>query len=123
MEAIQNIRETNSGYEIIWKGYLTVPYVNDWLTWTKLWKFKPGSILKLDLTNIERIDTAGIQFLIFLKTYSLNHNYILKLMNHSLPVLKSMDILGLVSYFGDKVKVKKEFAGEVLFHYGTKKQA
>lgn len=123
MEPIQHLRETNSGYEISWKGYLTIPYVNEWMNWIKLWKFKPGVILKLNLSQVERIDTAGVQLLLFLKSYTLEQNYILKLDSHSLPVLKIFDVLGLVSFFGDRVKVKKEHSSELEFRYGTKKQS
>ncbi|MCZ8342033.1 MAG: anti-sigma factor antagonist [Leptospira sp.] len=93
------------------------------MDWIKLWKFKSGAILKLNLNQVERIDTAGVQLLLFMKNYTLEQNYILKLDSHSLPVLKIFDVLGLVSYFGDRVKVKKEHSSELEFRYGTKKQS
>ncbi|EOQ96725.1 STAS domain protein [Leptospira wolbachii serovar Codice str. CDC] len=121
MEPVQNLRETNSGFEITWLGYLTVPFVKEWKKHSEVWTSAKGKIIQLDLNGIQRIDSAGIQFLMYLKALSQQNHFSIKLQNHSLPVLKVLDLLGLVSFFGDRVKVKKEHSNEVEFRYGTRK--
>lgn len=121
MEPNQSIQKSNEEETIIWSGYLTVPYINEWYEKSKHWDNVHGKTLKLDLNGIERIDSAGIQLLIFLKKQTVSKHQKLALTNHSLAVLKSFDLLGLVSYFGDRIKVKKEHSNEVEFRYGTRK--
>ncbi|TGK86800.1 anti-sigma factor antagonist [Leptospira noumeaensis] len=121
MEPVQTLRESNSGFEIIWQGYLTVPFVKEWKNLSDVWTNTKGKIIHLDLQGIERIDTAGIQLLVYLKEFSQSNHYSFHLKNHSLAVLKVLDLLGLVSFFGDRVKVKKEHSNEVEFKYGTRK--
>ncbi|WP_411822789.1 lipid asymmetry maintenance protein MlaB [Leptospira sp. 'Mane'] len=121
MDPVLNFKEVESGIESAWEGYLTIPYVSEWKQKLLQIKTKPGSLWNIDLSSIQRIDTAGIQFLLFLKKYASDKNFQLKLNNHSLPVLKSIDLLGLVNHFGDKIKIKKEYASELTFAYGTKK--
>lgn len=121
MEPNQTIQNTNNETEIVWSGYLTVPFIKDWYELTKQWENNKGKKIKLNLNEIERIDSSGIQLLLFLKKQSLQNHQSLILLNHSLAVLKSFDLLGLVSYFGDRIKVKKEHANEVEFRYGTRK--
>ncbi|TGL37513.1 STAS domain-containing protein [Leptospira perdikensis] len=121
MEPVQTLRESNSGFEIVWQGYLTVPFVQEWRKLSEIWTDTQGKIIQLDLSAIQRIDSAGIQLLMYLKVLSEKKHQSLQLKNHSLAVLKVLDILGLVSFFGDRVKVKKEHSGEVEFRYGTRK--
>lgn len=121
MEPVQNLKKTNIGFDITWEGYLTVPFVKDWKILSEVWTSAKGQVYSLDLSGIQRVDSAGIQFLMYLKTLSLKNHFSLKLENHSLPVLKVLDLLGLVSFFGDRVKVKKEHSNEVEFRYGTRK--
>lgn len=70
MEPVQNLRKTNSGFEISWEGYLTVPFVQEWKNLTDIWTISKGNTIQLDLNGIQRIDSAGIQFLMYLKTLS-----------------------------------------------------
>ncbi|MCW7462492.1 STAS domain-containing protein [Leptospira limi] len=121
MEPNQTIQITKEGMEIQWDGYLTVPFIKEWLNYTNQWENQKGKKIILHLNGIERIDTSGIQFLVFLKKQSQSNQQFLSLSNHSLPVLKIMDLLGLVSFFGDRIKVKKEHSNEVEFRYGTRK--
>ncbi|MDF3820511.1 STAS domain-containing protein [Leptospira sp. 96542] len=121
MEPSQTIQSKNSGPEIVWEGKLTAPHVNQWLEISNHWHFDKGTVIILNLENIQRIDSAGIQLLMYIKKACLQQHLTLHLRNHSLPVLKILDVLGLVSYFGDKIKVKKEYAKELEFGYGTKK--
>ncbi|WP_108959000.1 STAS domain-containing protein [Leptospira ellinghausenii] len=121
MEPKQTIQITKEGMEVQWNGYITVPFIKEWLTNSNLWETQKGKKIILNLNGIERIDSSGIQFLMFLKKRSHSNQQILALTNHSLPVLKVLDLLGLVSFFGDRIKVKKEHANEVEFRYGTRK--
>ncbi|PJZ85894.1 STAS domain-containing protein [Leptospira harrisiae] len=121
MEPVQNLKKTNDGFTITWEGYLTVPFVKEWKKLSEVWTSSQGQTIQLDLNGIQRVDSAGIQFLMYLKTLSQNKHFSIKLENHSLPILKVLDLLGLVSFFGDRVKVKKEHANEVEFKYGTRK--
>lgn len=122
MEPVQNLKETNSSIEVTWNGYLTVPFIKEWKKQSEIWTVSSqGKNIDLDLNGIERVDSAGIQLLIFLKNLSQKNHFSIKLKNHSLPILKILDLLGLVSFFGDRVKVKKEHSNEVEFRYGTRK--
>lgn len=121
MEPVQTLRESNLGFEIVWQGYLTVPFVKEWKELSNIWSDSKGKVIELDLSGVQRIDSAGIQFLMYLKVLSEKKHQTLQLKNHSLAVLKVLDLLGLVSFFGDRVKVKKEHSGEVEFRYGTRK--
>ncbi|EKJ84911.1 anti-anti-sigma regulatory factor [Leptospira meyeri] len=121
MEPVQNLKKTDIGFDISWEGYMTVPFVKEWKTLSEVWTSSKGQVFILDLNGIQRVDSAGIQFLMYLKTLSYKNHFSLKLQNHSLPVLKVLDLLGLVSFFGDRVKVKKEHSNEVEFRYGTRK--
>jgi anti-anti-sigma regulatory factor len=115
-------KEVSGGYLTAWEGYLTIQYVRLWKDKFSELAVKPGSKLLMDLSRIQRIDTAGIQFLIFLKKYAAANQIELQLQNHSLPILKVMDVLGLVGFFGDRIKVNKEATGDLEFAYGTKKE-
>lgn len=121
MEPVQTLRESNLGFEIVWQGYLTVPFVKEWKELSNIWSDSKGKVIELDLSGVQRIDSAGIQFLMYLKVLSEKKHQSFQLKNHSLAVLKVLDLLGLVSFFGDRVKVKKEHSGEVEFRYGTRK--
>lgn len=74
-----------------------------------------------DLKNVSRIDTSGVQILIGAKKLTSLQGKNLSLINHSEAVLRTWDILGLVSYFGDKVKIKKSELNYYSFKYGMKK--
>lgn len=67
MEPNQTIVSSNEGTSIQWTGYLTVPFIKEWYDLANHWDFPKGKRTKLDLNGIERIDSAGIQFLIFIK--------------------------------------------------------
>ncbi len=114
-------RNTNSGFESEWEGYLTIPFISQWKEKTNSFPWKAGSQIILDLKNIQRIDASGVQLLVYLKKKSEDKHCLMTIRNHSLPVLKCFDLLGVVSFFGDKIKLKKEYANEVEFSYGTKK--
>lgn len=76
--------------------------------------------IQLDLSEITAIDTAGAQFLIFLKKIYSGENSI-KLIRHSKPVLKIFDLYGLTGFFGDPLSIKSSQRNEFSFKYGLKK--
>ncbi|TGL57333.1 STAS domain-containing protein [Leptospira ognonensis] len=122
MEPIIRQKEIPGGKLTAWEGYLTIQYVSMWRDKLIGLNLSPGSKYSIDLSRIQRIDTAGIQFLIFTKMFCDEKHIHLTILNHSIAVLKMYDVLGLVSFFGDKIKVSKEQAGEFEFAYGTRKE-
>lgn len=120
MEPNQSITSTSESIEVQWSGFLTVPYIQEWFRMYKSWVLNKNFV-RLDLEHIQRIDSAGVQLLLFLKKDCLKKGKKISLVKHSFPVLKAFELLGLVSFFGDRIKVKKEFSQELEFRYGTKK--
>ncbi len=122
MEPIFKIRDTSEGRMTAWEGYLTIQYVSKWKEKLISLSVTPGNRITIDLNKIHRIDTAGIQLLIFTKKFFLEKQVSVHFVNHSLPVLKAYDLLGLVSFFGDKIKVLKDNSSELEFSYGTRRE-
>lgn len=122
MEPIIRKKEIPGGKQSAWEGYLTIQYVSMWKEKLLGLNLTPGSKFLVDLSRIQRIDTAGIQFLIYTKMFCDEKQIHLSILNHSIPVLKVYDVLGLVSFFGDKIKVSKEQASDFEFSYGTRKE-
>jgi ABC-type transporter Mla MlaB component len=122
MDPIIRKKKVEGGWITAWEGYLTIQYVSLWKERFSQLTIEPGSNFSLDLNKIQRIDTAGIQFLIFLKHHCIKNQIHLHLLNHPLPILKVFDVLGLVGFFGDRIKVNKELSAELAFAYGTKKE-
>ncbi|MDZ4727121.1 MAG: STAS domain-containing protein [Leptospira sp.] len=122
MEPIIKIKETNEEYFSAWEGYLTIQYISIWKEKFLNLTIKTGSKLSVDLHKIQRIDTAGVQLLVYIKKHCLQNHIHLTLNNHSLPVIKVFDVLGMIGFFGDKIKISKEFSNELELSYGTKKE-
>lgn len=61
--------------------------------------------LTLDLSEVEEIDTAGIQLLLALKRHAANTGKTLGYSLHSPAVLAVIDLLNLASVLGDPVLV------------------
>jgi anti-anti-sigma factor len=78
--------------------------------------------IALDLGNIAELDTAGLQSLIAAKKEAIKSNKVLKIVNHSPVVIKLIDLLGLVGFFGDKIKIPTEDRSKYSLKYGIKKQ-
>ena len=62
-----------------------------------------GSDLEVDLSQVEEIDTAGLQVLILIKREAAKTGKSLKFVMHSKPVLDIIELANLTSAFGDQV--------------------
>lgn len=78
--------------------------------------------IALDLADVAELDTAGLQALVAAKKESVKTNKVLKILNHSRVVIKLFDLLGLVGFFGDKIKIPNEDREKYSLSYGIKKQ-
>lgn len=57
----------------------------------------------LNLANVQDIDTAGLQILVLLKQEATQLNHQLTYTNHSQPVVNVIELLDMVSLFGDPI--------------------
>lgn len=62
-----------------------------------------GSELELDLSQVEEIDTAGLQLLILIKREAAKAGKSLRFVMHSKPVLEIIELANLTTAFGDQV--------------------
>lgn len=62
-----------------------------------------GSDLEVDLSQVEEIDTAGLQVLILIKREAAKTGKSLRFVMHSKPVLDIIELANLTSAFGDQV--------------------
>jgi anti-anti-sigma factor len=79
------------------------------------------SDLYIDLSKVTRIDTSGIQALISIKKLYTNKGLNIHLMNHSEAMIAMIELYGLMAFFGDQLKLKKEDLDKFPFKYGRKK--
>lgn len=85
-----------------------------------LWQaFQPflGQNLALELAEVERIDSSGLQILLQGKRMAAKQGKAFKILNHSLPVLKALDLTGLLGTFRDPVRVNSEQKQSLLLTY------
>ncbi len=75
--------------------------------------------IALDLSGVSEIDSAGFQLLLLLKKYLTKLHGRLRLINHSLPVLKILDLYGAIGIFGDKIKVPADEKKNLSLAYGV----
>tara|TARA_R110002167_G_scaffold23597_7_gene83768 strand:- start:7557 stop:7877 length:321 start_codon:yes stop_codon:yes gene_type:complete len=57
--------------------------------------------MEINLSDIEEIDTSGIQLLVLLKREAKASDKVLTLVSHSAATLEVLELLRLESYFGD----------------------
>lgn len=62
-----------------------------------------GSDLEVDLSQVEEIDTAGLQVLILIKREAAKTGKSLRFVMHSKPVLDIIELANLTTIFGDQV--------------------
>lgn len=62
-----------------------------------------GSDLEVDLSQVEEIDTAGLQVLILIKREAAKTGKSLRFVMHSKPVQDIIELANLTSAFGDQV--------------------
>ena len=66
-------------------------------------KLKKSEQMEVDLSNVNEMDTAGIQILLLLKRTAEKENKIMLLVAHSPASLDVIDRYNLATYFGDPV--------------------
>ncbi len=57
--------------------------------------------MEINLSEIEEIDTSGIQLLVLLKREAKASDKVLTLVSHSAATLEVLELLRMESYFGD----------------------
>jgi anti-anti-sigma factor len=67
--------------------------------------------VEIDLSGVDRIDSAAIQLLLLAKREMAAKGGRLLLVNHSAPVVEAMDLYGLSVYFGDPVLIQDTAGG------------
>jgi anti-sigma B factor antagonist len=77
--------------------------------------------INLDLSNVTRIDTAGIQLLVALNLEMSRTNLTLNILNHSQSVIEAIELYGLMGFFGDPIRLNKSQKDTFTFLYGRKK--
>jgi len=77
--------------------------------------------IAFDLSAVSEIDSSGFQFLVSVKRSVINSNKVLKLINHSVAVLKIFSIYGAVGIFKDKIIIPQ--SDEINFEYGVSQQS
>ncbi len=65
--------------------------------------------LQIDLSNVSEIDSAGMQFLIFLKNEAIRMQKELCFVNHSQAVVDVVDTFNLSSFFNDPVVISADW--------------
>lgn len=65
--------------------------------------------LELNLSEIDEMDTAGLQILLVVKREAEDTNRHLRLINHSRAVYEILELLNMQSHFGDPVVIPAEW--------------
>lgn len=99
-------------------GPLTILEVN--ARWTELEGLQ-GQPLRLDLGQVDELDTAGLQLLIALKLKARMRGTRLEYTNHSLPVLRVLSLTGAAGILGDKLRIPSGMRAELPFAYGARR--
>ncbi|GBF48981.1 STAS domain protein [Leptospira ryugenii] len=115
-------KDKENGVLLRWDGYLTIPFIQVWNELLQKEDIFHSQNLHIDLRNIQRIDTAGIQWMIYIERLCRQKNINLSFQNHPKPILQILDLYGLIGFFGDKIKITKEESSEYSLSYGTKKE-
>lgn len=104
------------------QGELVIAHVSDAREQLIQRKVNQDQVL-VDLSEVEDLDTAGVQLLIALKKHSQAAGYRLRFTNHSPVVLEYFALYGLVGYFGDRIALKKGEKERYGFLYGLKRES
>jgi len=71
--------------------------------------FSDCSEIKLDLSGVTEIDSAGIQLLMLLKSEGVRRNHPVRFIQHSQPVIEIFELLKLSTRFGDPIVIPSEW--------------
>lgn len=61
--------------------------------------------IEIDLSNVDEIDSSGLQLLIATKREAVLHDKQLRFVGHSKPVLELLDLCDLGAFFGDQLVI------------------
>ncbi|MBI39918.1 MAG: hypothetical protein CMF59_09980 [Leptospiraceae bacterium] len=75
--------------------------------WNTLTPHLNGNVA-IDAQGIERMDSAGLQILLMAKKHCAENGHVCKVLNHSLPVLKIMDLAGVLASARDQVRISSQ---------------
>lgn len=81
-----------------------------------------GAPGRINLAGISSIDWAGAQVLIGLKQDARKAGRELVFEGHSEAVLRLFDLMGLVAWCGDRIKVPASLKQELSFRYGVRRR-
>ena len=70
---------------------------------------KANQELRIDLSEVSEIDSAGLQILLFLKQEATTKNIILNFFHHSQAVVEIFEMLNLTAHFGDPVIISADW--------------
>jgi anti-anti-sigma factor len=65
--------------------------------------------MELNLSEIDEMDTAGLQILLMLKREAENGGRQLRLINHSRAIYEILELLNMQSHFGDPVVIPADW--------------
>jgi anti-sigma B factor antagonist len=74
-----------------------------------LGNFNQGKGLELDLSQVQEMDSSGVQLLMMLKRESQEKGKPLHLHNHSQAVIEIFELLDLSAHFGDPLVIPAEW--------------
>lgn len=69
---------------------------------------KSASIVELDLSHVNEMDTAGFQLLVMAKRESQNQGHTLRITAHSQAVRDVIDFYNMDAFFGDPMIIPAE---------------
>jgi anti-sigma B factor antagonist len=74
-----------------------------------LGKFNQSQGLEIDLSQVQEMDSSGVQILMMLKREAEEKGKPLHLVNHSQPVVEIFELLDLATHFGDPLVIPAEW--------------
>jgi anti-sigma B factor antagonist len=72
-------------------------------------KFSQSEGMEIDLSQVQEMDSAGVQVLMLLKREAEDKGKPLHLVNHSQAVVEIFELLDLSSFFGDPLVIPAEW--------------
>ncbi|MCB1303030.1 MAG: STAS domain-containing protein [Leptospiraceae bacterium] len=115
---LQKIQESAQGIQLKASGAWTVENAaNIWRTLQPML----GQNIALDLAEVERLDSAGFQLLLQIKRNAVSSGTTVRFLNHSRPVLKTLDVAGVLGSLRDVIRVSTATKESLLLTYSRNK--
>jgi anti-anti-sigma factor len=100
-------RTTEGAVHLILDGPMTIYNVAE-IKEQLLEGLKSATILELDLSHVNEMDTAGFQLLVLVKRESQAQGQILRIVAHSPAVREIIDFYNMDAFFGDPMVIPAE---------------